>query len=67
MRPKISAMTMRMLPTAAAGLKLGSVEANPSWYDQVAKVVDAVPGPRARHDPDDVEDLERVDEAQQDA
>ena len=36
---------MRRLPTAAAGPKVGSVEPKPSWYDQMANVVEASPGP----------------------
>ena len=39
----MTAMTIRRLPTAAAELKSGSRDPKPSWYDQMAKVVDAVP------------------------
>ena len=41
----MTAMMISTLPTAAAELKSGSSDPNPSWYDQIASVVDAVAGP----------------------
>ena len=45
MSPKTNATTMSRLPTAAAGLRSGDPPPKPSRYDQIAKVVDELPGP----------------------